>query len=79
MTTFLSSTAQPITVAITDDGQEKFRTMRDIERDVYAQALAKYKSPSQVARVLRVGRSTVYRKIREHGFALGSQTPADAV
>jgi DNA-binding NtrC family response regulator len=50
-----------------DDGH--LRTLEAIERDLIAFAIETYAGHmSEVARRLGIGRSTLYRKVREHGF-----------
>jgi DNA-binding NtrC family response regulator len=53
--------------ALDEEGQ--VRTLQEIEADVIRLALDHYKGRmSEVARRLKIGRSTLYRKLREHGF-----------
>jgi DNA-binding NtrC family response regulator len=43
--------------------------LQDVERDLIAFALDHYEGHmSQIARALKIGRSTLYRKLREYGF-----------
>ncbi|HWA20631.1 MAG TPA: helix-turn-helix domain-containing protein, partial [Devosia sp.] len=43
--------------------------LQDVERDLIAFALDHYEGRmSQIARALKIGRSTLYRKLREYGF-----------
>jgi DNA-binding NtrC family response regulator len=49
------------------DGQ--FRSLTDLEADIIAKALKKYNGKmTEVARRLGIGRSTLYRKVAEHGL-----------
>jgi DNA-binding NtrC family response regulator len=58
------------------DAAGNVRTLEDIEGEVIRFAIARYRGQmSEVARRLRIGRSTLYRKLDEIG--LGSDHPAD--
>jgi DNA-binding NtrC family response regulator len=60
-----SNTDEPIHVL---DRDGHLRTLVDIERDLIAFAIGNYAGHmSEVARRLGIGRSTLYRKVREHG------------
>jgi DNA-binding NtrC family response regulator len=51
------------------DGQGHLRTLEDIERDLIQLAIEVYAGHmSEVARRLGIGRSTLYRKVREQGL-----------
>jgi len=51
------------------DEQGQVRTLQEIEADVIRFALDHYNGRmSEVARRLKIGRSTLYRKLREHGL-----------
>lgn len=62
-----SSSVEESLVSIMDrDGH--LRTLEDIERDLIEFAIENYSGHmSEVARRLGIGRSTLYRKVREHG------------
>jgi len=50
------------------DRDGHLRTLVDIERDLIEFAIENYSGHmSEVARRLGIGRSTLYRKVREHG------------
>ena len=49
------------------DREGHLRTLEDIERDLIQFAIENYSGHmSEVARRLGIGRSTLYRKVREH-------------
>ena len=49
------------------DREGHLRTLEDIERDLIQYAIENYSGHmSEVARRLGIGRSTLYRKVREH-------------
>ena len=51
------------------DGRGHLRTLEDIERDLIQLAIEIYAGHmSEVARRLGIGRSTLYRKVREQGL-----------
>jgi DNA-binding NtrC family response regulator len=51
------------------DREGHLRTLEDIERDLIAFAIETYHGHmSEVARRLGIGRSTLYRKVREHAL-----------
>jgi DNA-binding NtrC family response regulator len=51
------------------DGQDHVRTLDELERDVIRFAIAHYRGQmSEVARRLRIGRSTLYRKLETLGL-----------
>jgi DNA-binding NtrC family response regulator len=51
------------------DGRGHLRTLEDIERDLIQLAIEIYAGHmSEVARRLGIGRSTLYRKVRENGL-----------
>jgi DNA-binding NtrC family response regulator len=55
-------------ITVTDDGGE-LRSLEDIEADLIRMAIDKYKGHmSEVARRLGIGRSTLYRKVRDLGL-----------
>ena len=61
-----SSPENPISVF---DREGNLRTLEDIERDLIRLAIETYEGRmSEVARRLGMGRSTLYRKIRDHGL-----------
>ena len=52
---------------LAEDGH--LRTLDAVERDLIAYAIERYSGQmSEVSRRLGIGRSTLYRKVREHGF-----------
>ena len=54
-------------VAVLEDGD--VRSLADVERDLIAYAIAHYAGHmSEVSRRLGIGRSTLYRKVREYGL-----------
>jgi DNA-binding NtrC family response regulator len=60
------------------DAQEHVRTLDEIESDVIRFAISHYRGQmSEVARRLRIGRSTLYRKLDTLGLAAGAAEPAD--
>ena len=74
--------AHPLTTLVTDkesvqdengvnilDPDGHLRTLEDIERDLIEFAIENYSGHmSEIARRLGIGRSTLYRKVREHGM-----------
>ncbi len=51
------------------DGRGHLRTLEEIERDLIQHAIEVYAGHmSEVARRLGIGRSTLYRKVRESGL-----------
>ncbi len=63
------------------DGRGHLRTLEDIERDLIQLAIEVYAGHmSEVARRLGIGRSTLYRKVREQGLdgLLKGETDSDA-
>ena len=49
------------------DREGHLRTLEDIERDLIEFAISNYSGHmSEIARRLGIGRSTLYRKVREH-------------
>lgn len=55
------------------DREGHLRTLEDIERDLIAFAIETYQGHmSEVARRLGIGRSTLYRKVREHELDVGT-------
>ena len=59
-------------VAVTDDSGN-MRTLEEVEADMIRLAIEKYKGHmSEVARRLGIGRSTLYRKVRELGLEVRS-------
>jgi DNA-binding NtrC family response regulator len=55
------------------------RPLEDIEREVIRFAIAHYdEQMSEVARRLKIGRSTLYRKLEGLGLTEPAQAPADA-
>ena len=51
------------------DGRGHLRTLEDIERDLIQFAIETYAGHmTEVARRLGIGRSTLYRKVRENGL-----------
>ena len=54
-------------VAVVEDGE--VRSLSDVERDLIAYAIEHYAGHmSEVSRRLGIGRSTLYRKVREYGL-----------
>ena len=54
------------------DVEGHIRRLEEIERDIIAYAIETYGGQmSEVSRRLGIGRSTLYRKVREHGFDVG--------
>ena len=64
------------------DGRGHLRTLEEIERDLIQLAIEVYAGHmSEVARRLGIGRSTLYRKVREQGLeglVKGGESEADA-
>jgi DNA-binding NtrC family response regulator len=59
------------------DGQDQVRTLDELERDVIRFAISHYRGQmSEVARRLRIGRSTLYRKLETLGLEAESTEPA---
>ncbi|HKR87158.1 MAG TPA: helix-turn-helix domain-containing protein, partial [Phenylobacterium sp.] len=57
---------QPVRIL---DGRGHLRTLEEIERDLIQLAIEVYAGHmSEVARRLGIGRSTLYRKVREQGL-----------
>ena len=57
---------QPIRIL---DDRGHLRTLEDIERDLIQHAIEVYAGHmSEIARRLGIGRSTLYRKVREQGL-----------
>jgi transcriptional regulator of acetoin/glycerol metabolism len=68
LTPFPNNTTIGIPV-LTDDGE--IRRLEDIEADLIRLALGHYRGHiTEVARRLGIGRSTLYRKMREFGLAI---------
>ena len=77
-----SSPSHPLTTLVSDgktdsndpavnilDPDGHLRTLEDIERDLIQFAIENYSGHmSEIARRLGIGRSTLYRKVREHGM-----------
>lgn len=79
----LGLTAQSATAAVEDepvtifDRDGHLRTLVDIERDLIEFAIDNYSGHmSEVARRLGIGRSTLYRKVREHGVEVDTKRSA---
>ncbi|MDZ4371008.1 MAG: sigma-54 dependent transcriptional regulator [Phenylobacterium sp.] len=75
-----SSGDQPVRIL---DGRGHLRTLEEIERDLIQLAIEVYAGHmSEVARRLGIGRSTLYRKVREQGLEglvkAGGEAEADA-
>ncbi|HEV7255016.1 MAG TPA: sigma-54 dependent transcriptional regulator [Mesorhizobium sp.] len=61
------------------DGHGEVRPLAELELDMIRFALAHYGGQmSEVARRLRIGRSTLYRKLREHGIEGGEEPEEEA-
>jgi DNA-binding NtrC family response regulator len=61
------------------DGSGQFRSLEAIEAEVIRRALDHYGGQmSEVARRLGIGRSTLYRKVREHGIEIEARNPTSA-
>jgi DNA-binding NtrC family response regulator len=61
------------------DGSGQFRSLDAIEAEVIRRALDHYGGQmSEVARRLGIGRSTLYRKVREHGIEIEARTATSA-
>ena len=61
------------------DREGHIRRLEDVERDLIAYAIEAYSGQmSEVSRRLGIGRSTLYRKVREHGFDVGDARDAKA-
>jgi len=61
------------------DREGHIRTLELIERDIISFAIDTYQGQmSEVSRRLGIGRSTLYRKVREHGFDVGEARDARA-
>ena len=61
--------------AVSDDGE--IRTLEDMEADMIRLALARYRGHmTEVAKRLKIGRSTLYRKMRDLGLEEGADLPA---
>ena len=59
------------------DREGHLRTLEDIERDLIQFAIENYSGHmSEVARRLGIGRSTLYRKVREHELDVDSAKTA---
>jgi DNA-binding NtrC family response regulator len=57
------------------DAAGNVRTLEDIESEVIRFAIARYRGQmSEVARRLRIGRSTLYRKLDDIGLGHGKQS-----
>ena len=64
-------------VAITD-GSGELRALEEIERDLIQYAIDLYSGHmSQVARKLGIGRSTLYRKVREYDLRVRGEDDED--
>ena len=62
-----ASTEDPAVNILDPDGH--LRTLEEIERDLIQFAIENYSGHmSEIARRLGIGRSTLYRKVREHGM-----------
>jgi DNA-binding NtrC family response regulator len=74
-----SQNAAPLTTASLPllDAHGEVRPLEDIERDAIRFAIAHYREQmSEVARRLKIGRSTLYRKLDSLGL---DETPGDGV
>jgi DNA-binding NtrC family response regulator len=57
--------------------QGEVRSLADVERDLIAYAIEHYAGHmSEVSRRLGIGRSTLYRKVREYGLEDGARKEA---
>ena len=66
LATDLALPEQPIRIL---DDRGHLRTLEDIERDLIQHAIEVYAGHmSEIARRLGIGRSTLYRKVREQGL-----------
>ena len=60
------------------DASGNVRPLDELEADVIRFAIARYRGQmSEVARRLRIGRSTLYRKLDEIGLGAGKTSDAD--
>jgi DNA-binding NtrC family response regulator len=63
----------------TTDAAGHMRKFEDMERDIIRLAIARYDGHmSEVARRLAIGRSTLYRKLKEYGLEEPEETPVTA-
>jgi DNA-binding NtrC family response regulator len=54
------------------------RKLEDVEAEIIKMAIERYSGRmSEVARRLGIGRSTLYRKLKEYGFDMGEGEGAD--
>ena len=54
------------------------RRLEDVEADIIKMAIERYSGRmSEVARRLGIGRSTLYRKLKEYGLETGETEPAN--
>jgi DNA-binding NtrC family response regulator len=75
---FLADMPKEAPVRILDE-RGHLRTLEDIERDLIQLAIEIYSGHmSEVARRLGIGRSTLYRKVREQGLDVEGEEGADA-
>jgi DNA-binding NtrC family response regulator len=71
------SAASPYSLAVTDDGGH-VRKFEEMEKDIIEKAIRRYDGHmSEVARRLGIGRSTLYRKLKEFGLMPDSAADAD--
>jgi len=62
------------------DGAGHMRRMEDMESEIIRLAIARYDGHmSEIARRLGIGRSTLYRKLKEFGLEEPGDLPPDAV
>lgn len=78
LATTRSDSVQPLSVL---DADGEVRTLADIEAAVIQLAMTRYHRPGQVAYRLGIGRSTLYRKLKqqENADASGSLSGQDQV
>ncbi|HXR95448.1 MAG TPA: sigma-54 dependent transcriptional regulator [Rhizomicrobium sp.] len=68
LTTAETSNASPYALALTDEAGQ-FRKFEALESDIIRMAIGRYEGHmSEVARKLGIGRSTLYRKLKEFGL-----------
>lgn len=58
---------EKILIDITDD-RGHIRSVDDVEREVIEIALKQYKNATEVARRLKIGRTTLYRKLNKYNL-----------
>jgi len=69
--------SSPYTIGATDAAGH-MRKLEDLEAEIIRMAISRYEGRmSEIARRLAIGRSTLYRKLKELGLEDGAEAPTD--